>query len=549
MADSGVLKEFLYSVGFKVDNNSITKFRAATGKADKAVKGADKSLVGAAKSLKGFQDALKVVAESAAAAAFVATVEKVATGLDNLYWQSIRTRASVENIKALSYGLSQVGGTAAGAASALENFSESLKSNPGLEGMLRGMGVQTRNAKGGMRDAAETLQSFGQYLKTQPYYVAKQYAAMFGIDPITLQALMRDSKPYRDQAKEFYRSIGFDADKAAESANQFKIAQRQMFFEIGAFVEKEGGDFIGWLVDVGKSYSGEFAQISDDATKLGAALTALAADFPGLGDAMHAAFGEVLRMFDALLNMITHVALAMDAVAHRDWGRAEREAALAVTTSPAAVLAGDAARVVTGAQGGGGSSKGGWSGGWGGSGGGGGLGGPASAGRGSRAERNNNPGNIMSGSHYNHYATMALGYAAMVHQILIDYNKHGQRTVRSLINDPHHGWSNEWSPGNKHAAIANYIASVSRSMGIGPDQQFGADPSSLARLMVGMNSFEAGHKTPNALALATQGVILNQKTDIHVYSSADAAGTAKHVASNQDRVNGDMVRNLKGVVQ
>ena len=115
---------------------------------------------------------------------------------------------------------------------------------------------------------------------------------------------------------------------------------------------------------------------------------------------------------------------------------------------------------------------------------------------GSLADRNNNPGNIMSGpNQYNHYGSLAQGYSAMARQLMIDYDRHGQHTVYSLINDRKHGWSNEWAPGNTHQATMNYIAYVARALGVGANQEINLhDDTTIKKVMQAMHEFERGGK-------------------------------------------------------
>ncbi len=85
------LKDFLISLGFKVDEAGARKF-------DAIVTGA---------TLKAIELGTKV---ELAAASVVAFTAKVASGLDNLYWASQRTGATVEGIKQIGFAVSQMGG-------------------------------------------------------------------------------------------------------------------------------------------------------------------------------------------------------------------------------------------------------------------------------------------------------------------------------------------------------------------------------------------------------------------------------------------------------
>lgn len=114
-------------------------------------------------------------------------------------------------------------------------------------------------------------------------------------------------------------------------------------------------------------------------------------------------------------------------------------------------------------------------------------------GNGSLSDRNRNPGNLTDGrGHFLQFASMDAGFAAMKRQIMIDYRR-GQDTVASLINDPHHGWSNQWAPGNSAASTANYIARVAKALGVSASQKVNfSDPAVLNKLALAMNAVERG---------------------------------------------------------
>jgi hypothetical protein len=123
----------------------------------------------------------------------------------------------------------------------------------------------------------------------------------------------------------------------------------------------------------------------------------------------------------------------------------------------------------------------------------------AGPGNGSLADRNNNPGNLTDGrGHFLKFPTKEAGFAAMRRQLLIDYGR-GQNNVTSLINDPRHGWSNQWAPGNSAASTSGYIARVSRALGVSRTQALNlSDPAVLNRLIIAMNAVERGSRHGSA---------------------------------------------------
>lgn len=196
------IKSFLVSLGFSVDDAGMRKF--------------DATLVGVT------TKAIKMgVAVEAAALSVVAFTTKVASGLDNLYWASQRTGATVAGIKALGYAVSQTGGSADAARASLESLARFVRTSPGAEGFLNRLGVQTRDTSGNMRDMASIFTGVGQKLSSMPYYRANQYASMLGIDENTLLAMRRGLGEYSSQYTAMAKAIGFNADAAAKSSNRF----------------------------------------------------------------------------------------------------------------------------------------------------------------------------------------------------------------------------------------------------------------------------------------------------------------------------------------
>ena len=150
-------------------------------------------------------------------------VARIAGGLDDLYFASRRTGASVESIKALSFAVSQMGGSVEGARSSLENMGRFLRTNPGSEGFIQGLGVSTRNANGQLRDTGEMLVDLGAKLRRMPFYQANAYAGVLGIDEKTLLALIDNVGGFSKQYKEMYAAAGIDAQRAARDSHAFMV--------------------------------------------------------------------------------------------------------------------------------------------------------------------------------------------------------------------------------------------------------------------------------------------------------------------------------------
>ncbi|QLO42304.1 lytic transglycosylase catalytic [Citrobacter freundii] len=222
------IKEFLVSLGFQVDSSGEKKFNAVL----------------AGVTANAIETGLAV---EAAALSVVAYTAKIASGLDTLYWASQRTGATVQGIKAIGYAVSQVGGSADAARGSLESLARFVRNNPGAEGFLNRLGVQTRDASGNMRDMSAIFTGVGQKLSSMPYYRANQYASMLGIDENTLMAMRRGIGGFSGQYSAMAKAIGFNADQAAASSNRFMTSLRS-FGEMASMArDKIGSNLAGGL--------------------------------------------------------------------------------------------------------------------------------------------------------------------------------------------------------------------------------------------------------------------------------------------------------------
>jgi hypothetical protein len=284
VTDSSVIKEFLYAVGFKVDDQSVAAMRSASTKAqntlhdteakgdvkaeseakkrttrkiqdqkrqtDTAIKSTKESTE---KTARGLSTMFEAVFAAIAIDEIVNTFQKITDGLDGLYWQSIRIKSSAENIKTFAYGFSQVGGSVDGAKQSLTAFSDWTKYGFGSQKLLKGwFDIDATDSKTGkLKDTVELFKEVGKGLavleKTKGPQYTNMIAGMMGIDTSTMQVMMRDASKFEDQQRRFYREHGIDVNAAVESAHRFKQAENELFADIGDLVDKEGGDFLKWL--------------------------------------------------------------------------------------------------------------------------------------------------------------------------------------------------------------------------------------------------------------------------------------------------------------
>lgn len=222
------IKDFLISLGFEIDSAGERKFSAVVAGVTANVIKMGAAVEGAALTIVGF-------------------TTQIASGLDKVYWASQRTGASVAGIRALGYAASQTGSDAAAAQGSLESLARFIRNNPGAEGFLNRLGVQTRGANGQMRDTAAIFTGVGDKLRSMPQYRANQYAQMLGIDENTLLAMRRGITGFTADYQGMLKATGLNADHAAQQSNKFMTSMRSLTALLGMAKDKIGSDLAGGL--------------------------------------------------------------------------------------------------------------------------------------------------------------------------------------------------------------------------------------------------------------------------------------------------------------
>ncbi|MGP0951571.1 transglycosylase SLT domain-containing protein [Serratia sp. CY82433] len=222
------IKDFLISLGFEIDATGERKFSAVVAGVTANVLKMGAAVEGAALTIVGF-------------------TTQIANGLDKVYFASQRTGASVAGIRALGYAASQMGADAAAAQGSLESLARFIRNNPGAEGFLNRLGVQTRGANGQMRDAAAIFTGVGDKLRSMPYYRANQYAQMLGIDENTLLAMRRGINGFTADYQSMLKATGLNADRAAQQSNKFMTSMRSLTALLGMAKDKIGSGLAGGL--------------------------------------------------------------------------------------------------------------------------------------------------------------------------------------------------------------------------------------------------------------------------------------------------------------
>ncbi|EEP89185.1 transglycosylase SLT domain-containing protein [Yersinia kristensenii] len=273
------IKDFLVSLGFEIDDAGKNKF-------DAVLKGVTANVIRLGAKVEG------------AALAVLGFTTQAASGLDRLYWASQRTGATATGIKALGYAAAQTGISADAAISSLENLSRFMRNNPGAEGFLNRLGIQTRDAKGQMLDTAAIFTGVGQRLSQMPYYRANLYAQMLGIDENTLMAMRRGLNGFAADYQSMMQKTGFNANRAAEQSSKFMTSMKGLTSLMGILRDKIGSNLAGGLsgsIDsLKKRILDNFPKIEDTLTKIIKAVLWLANAFTRMAYRAIQAVGQVI---------------------------------------------------------------------------------------------------------------------------------------------------------------------------------------------------------------------------------------------------------------
>lgn len=198
------IKEFLVALGFKVDENGLGKF-------GKAIQGATK-LTGELGAVVG-----------ATVVATVGVVAKVAEAMEKLYYVSQRTGSSIASIRGFDFAISNLGGSAEGAESSLENLGHFIRSYPGSASFLEKLGVDPSHVK----DSEKAMIDLGHTFQRMPFWQAQAYGNVLGIDEKTLLALQTgEYGRYIDDYNKRVAAAGVNAQRAGERGHDFMVALR-----------------------------------------------------------------------------------------------------------------------------------------------------------------------------------------------------------------------------------------------------------------------------------------------------------------------------------
>lgn len=246
MAEKDILREYLVKLGFKMDQASAKKFTDFMAGADKAVM---RFMAGVA----------------TAAAAVTAGVSKFAAQMERLYWAARHGGSSASGFKAFERTAENLGASVESARGAVIGLASSIRNNPVMEAFFRQFGIQTRDAKGNIRDTTDLLRDMSRVFQDMDYLVANAYAKQLGITEDLLIA-MRD--PAFSEMYDRQKKIAEASDTAAEAGQRFMVKLRALedrVTAVGTVIGEKLIDVLGPRMDAAARW---FEQNSDSIVKV-----------------------------------------------------------------------------------------------------------------------------------------------------------------------------------------------------------------------------------------------------------------------------------------
>lgn len=554
MGDSDIIKEFLVSVGFKIDEQTLNKFGGVMGQIGGKVLALAEVLVTTAAAVETF-------------------VTVVATKMEDLYWSSQRLGSSVGAIQDYALGIKNLGGTAEGARSSLENLARLIRTNPGFGALAHGLSGVSSN------DPVKIMEGLGNRFKSMPYFIAARYAEMLGIDEQTLWAMVHAPRGGAG-ARTFtsmYAAAGLDPEKAALGMKNFMIQVRDLEAEftvlaqiLATYLEPVAKGLIEWTQEgakwiakeVGEIKPEEWKEWSNTLKELATNVKDLAGNLGGLAKTLGDLYGTLNKLagghsiFEDLNNLVKSTSLWVRALSldlkslndamKGDWGAAwadfkassaaERAAfandtgggkpapagkvkpgRFGTDTSDAINAAGSSMwnRIIGWFQ------RQGWT-------------GAQAAGIAANLQGENwNLNPMLSGDR-----GTAFGIGQWHADRQANFARFAGHSIQNSTRDEQLAFV-QWELTHTEAAAGRILRAARTAAEAGAVvAKFYERPRNTAR--------DSAHRA----AVAQRMYAIHQKTDIHVNGSGPGATTvARDVAAQQTRVNGDLLRNLKGVVQ
>lgn len=235
MADD-ILKSYLVSIGFKVDEQDYKKFKDYQLETEKRTKDLSKA----------FSDFAKIGIGSATALGGM--VLKVSSSLENLHFQAQKSGTSAQNLKAFGDAAAQIGIQSEDAMGMVEKLNNQIRDNPMGEGAFLGfLGVNANQDK--VKVMLDLVDSLAKISGPNADVLRATYGSHFGLSGEDVRTLIRGREElhkYYEQRKLVYADI----DKQSLEAHKANEEFRDLEARFGALSNAMGTTFLPLGKDV-----------------------------------------------------------------------------------------------------------------------------------------------------------------------------------------------------------------------------------------------------------------------------------------------------------
>lgn len=224
-----VIKEFLVGLGFEVDQASLGKFNDGLKKATLSI-----TAIGAA--------------ATAAAGFVVSFVADIANQFDALGDLSNRINTTAEEIMRLGYVATLTGSSVAAANASLEGLNRTA--GEAALGIGRGskifedLGLKARDSNGKLKNTAVLMSEISTRIKDMERGEQLAVLSKLGIDATMIKALTTDISGLSAEFDALYKAAGVDANKAAEQADEFNDSMDRLKMTFDAIKSAVGLKFM-----------------------------------------------------------------------------------------------------------------------------------------------------------------------------------------------------------------------------------------------------------------------------------------------------------------
>jgi hypothetical protein len=212
---SETIKEYLVSIGFNVDEKSLSKF-------NNGLKSAAKSAA--------------VIGTAAVAAAGIVTkvISDVAKSFDETRQLSQRVNATANEIKQLGYVASVSGSSIEAANRSFEGLNRTageaaLNIGRGATA-FKELGLSAKKQNGDLKTTGELMAEVGDKIKDLSSQEQVAVLTRLGIDPTLVKTLTGDIKGLKSEFNSLYKSVGINAEKAGEQSEAFNDSVTKLSF-------------------------------------------------------------------------------------------------------------------------------------------------------------------------------------------------------------------------------------------------------------------------------------------------------------------------------